>query len=61
MLKRQTIRDRRHASPVWRELTLQQMMDDPIVHDLMRSDRVSRADIESLFGALRRTALRAAA
>ena len=61
MLKRQSVRDRRHASPVWRELTLQQMMDDAIVQDLMRSDSVSRQDIESLFGGLRRSTLRTAA
>ena len=50
-----------HAAYVWRELTLQQMLDDAIVQDVMRSDRVCRSDIEAIFKALRPTALRVAA
>ncbi len=29
------------------ELSLEEMLDDPIVQDLMRSDRVSRHDVEA--------------
>ena len=28
-----------------KELTLCEMLDDPIVHDLMRSDGIARADV----------------
>jgi hypothetical protein len=30
------------------EPTLREMLDDPIIQDLMRSDRVSRGDVESI-------------
>ena len=33
----------------FRELTLAEMLGDPIVRDLMRSDRVSASDIKRIF------------
>ena len=33
----------------FRELTLAEMLDDPIVRDLMRSDGVSRSEVRRLF------------
>jgi hypothetical protein len=32
-----------------KELTLCEMLDDPIVQDVMRSDRISRADVLAAF------------
>jgi hypothetical protein len=32
-----------------KELSLCEMLDDPIVHDVMRSDGVSRADVLAAF------------
>lgn len=36
-----------------RELTLREMLDDPIVHDVMRRDGVARWEVERLFESLR--------
>jgi hypothetical protein len=36
-----------------RELTLREMLDDPIVQDVMRRDDVRRWQVEQLFEALR--------
>ena len=35
------------------EPSLSQMLDDPIIQDVMRSDAVARGDIENLFTLLR--------
>jgi hypothetical protein len=43
-----------------RELTLREMLDDPIVHDVMRRDGVSRRDVEQLIESMRPTLRRAA-
>ena len=45
----------------FRELTLADMLRDPIIQDLMRSDRVSAADIRKVFSGrgVRRLALAA--
>ena len=61
MSKERQIPIRRHSSAVLRELTLQQMLDDDIVQDIMRSDRVCPRDIETMFGVLRRASIRVAA
>ncbi|HEY5363400.1 MAG TPA: hypothetical protein VIJ49_04310 [Aestuariivirga sp.] len=42
------------------ELTLREMLDDPIVQDVMRRDGVQRWQIENLFETLRPTMRRAA-
>ena len=36
-----------------RELTLQEMLNDPIVQDVMRRDGVNRSQVEQLFENLR--------
>ena len=43
-----------------RELTLREMLDDPIVQDVMRRDGVLRGQIEQLFETLRPEQRRAA-
>jgi hypothetical protein len=48
------IETRPNAPPAERELTLTEMLDDPIVLCVMRRDGVRRADIVALFGSLDR-------
>lgn len=43
-----------------RELTLREMLDDPIVQDVMRRDGVVRWQVEQLFQSLRPILRRAA-
>jgi hypothetical protein len=43
-----------------RELTLREMLDDPIVQDVMRRDGVERRHVEQLFETLRPVCRRAA-
>ena len=43
-----------------RELTLREMLDDPIVQDVMRRDGVQRGQIERLFETLQPEQRRAA-
>jgi len=54
MTGRGPIETQPNAPLVERELTLNEMLDDPIVHCVMRRDGVRRADIVALFGSLDR-------
>jgi hypothetical protein len=50
MIGRYPIETRPNAPLVERELTLIEMLDDPIVLCVMRRDGVRRADVVALFG-----------
>jgi len=49
------------ARTSYREPTLRELLDDPVVQDVMRSDGVSRADVERAFAMQARRRFRVAA
>ena len=50
-------REQRPEPPKERELTLCEMLDDPIVAHVMRRDGVARSDVTRLFAARQRERL----